>query len=83
MAVSPRRGRLEAKPWSVDCLGSSSKGESVPDVVDDAVDVCEDSLGGVLVDEGRLYSCCFDDRLDPLGPSKAKLTDDFLRVVLS
>lgn len=83
MAVSPRRGLLEPEPSSVDCLGSSSVGESVPDVADDAVGVCEDSLGGVLVEEGRLLACCFDDRLDPLGPSKAKLTDDFLRVVLS
>ena len=81
MAVSPRRGLLEAGRSSVDCLGSSSMGESVPDTADDAVDVCESSLGGVLVDEGRLFACCFDDRLDPLGPSTAKLTDDFLREV--
>lgn len=55
-------------------------GDSIPDIRDDAADVCERGLGGVLVDGGRLFTCSFDDRLDPFAPSRTKLTDDFLRV---
>lgn len=80
MALSLSRGLLEAESLPVDCRGSSSMGDSVPDIRDDAADVCERSLGGVLVDGGRLSICSFDDRLDPLAPSRTKLTDDFLRV---
>ena len=83
MALSLSRGLPEAETLPVDCQGFSSMGDSVPDIRDDAADVCESSLGGVVVDEGRLFTCCFDDRLDPLGPSRTKLTDDFLRVETS
>lgn len=80
MELSDRRGLLEVGALPFDCQGSSSREESVPDIRDDAVDVCESSLGGLLVDDDRLLASCFDDRLDPLGSSKAKLRDDFLRV---
>ena len=80
MALSLSRGLLKAEPLPVDCEGSSSIGNSIPGICDDAADVCERSLGGVLVDEGRLFACSFDARLDSLAPSKTKLTDDFLRV---
>ena len=79
MELSVSRGLLEAGPLPLDCQGSSSRGDSVPDIRDDAVDVCESSLGGLLVDDDRLFTSCFDDRLDKLGSSKTKLTDDFLR----
>ena len=80
IAPSLGRGLPEAETLVVDCQGSSSMGDSVPDIRDDAVDVCESNLGGVSIDEGRLFTCCFDDRLDPSGLSRTKLTDDFLRV---
>ena len=83
MELSVKRGLLEAGPLPLDCQGSSSGGDSAPDIRDDAVDVCETSLGGLLVDDDRLIASCLDDRLDPWGPSKTKLTDDFLRARFS
>lgn len=74
MALSLRRGLLEAESLPTDCQGFSSMGDS-----DVAIDVCEGSLGGVLIEEGLLLVRCWDDRLDPLDASKMKLTDDFLR----
>ena len=74
MALSLRRGLLEAESLPTDCQGFSSMGDS-----DVAIDVSEGSLGGVLIEEGLLLVRCWDDRLDPLDASKMKLTDDFLR----
>lgn len=74
MAPSFRPGLLEAETLPVDCQVSSGTRDS-----DDAADVCAWSLGGALVDEGRLLTCC-DDRLDPEGTPSTKLTDDFLRL---
>ena len=79
MAVSVRRGLPEAETSPVDCQGFSGVGDSVPDILDDVVEVRESSLGGDLVEEGRLLACCLDGRLDPFGLSNAKLTDDFRR----
>ena len=73
MALSLMRG-LPEETLPGDCQYSSSAGDS-----EDAADVCESSLGGVLVDEGRLLPCCCDDRLDLSDAPTAKLTDDLLR----
>ena len=83
MELSVSRGLQEARPLPLDCQGSSSRGDSVPDIRDDVVDVCESNLGGLLVDDDRLFASCFDGRLDILGLSKTKLTDDFLRARFS
>ena len=80
MAPSLSCGLPEAETLAFGGQGSSTMGDSIPDIRDDAVDECESSLGSAFTDEGRLSACCFDDRLDPLGPSRTKLTDDFLRV---
>ena len=80
MAPSLRRGLPEGETSPADCQGFSRVGDSVPDILDDAVDVCESSLGGDLVEGDRVFICCFDDRRDPLGASRTKLTDDFLRL---
>ena len=74
MALSLMRGLLEEETLPGDCQWSSGAGDS-----EDAADVCESSLGGVLVDDGRLLTCCCDGRLDLLDAPTAKLTDDLLR----
>ena len=73
IAPSFRRGLPEVETLPGDGQESSPVADSDPDICDDAVDVRERSLEGDLV-------CCFDDRLDLLGGSSAKLTDDPLRV---
>ena len=73
MALSVMRGLPEEETLPDDCQWSSAAGDS-----EDAADVCESSLGGVLVDDGRLLTCCCDDRLDLLGALTAKLTDGLL-----
>lgn len=84
MELSVRGGLLlEGGALGFESQGSSRRGDSVPDIRDDAVEVCERRRGGLLVDEDRLLASCFDDRLDAVGSSKAKLTDDFRRVRLS
>lgn len=74
VAPSFRLGLLEVETLPIDCQVSSGTRDS-----DDAADVCGWSLGGAFVDEGRLLTCCCDDRLDPVGPPRTKLTDDCLR----
>ena len=75
MALSLMRGLPEAETLPGDCQKSSGGRDS-----DDAADVCESNLGGVLIEEGRLLPCCCDDRLDLSGAPMTKLTDDFLRL---
>ena len=73
MALSLMRGLLVEENLLGDCQSSSGAGDS-----EDAADVNESSLDGVLVDDGRRLACCCDDRLDLVGAPTAKLTDDLL-----
>ena len=55
MALSLMRGPPEEETLPGDCQWSSGAGDS-----EDAADVYESSLGGVLVDDGRPYEVVFN-----------------------